>query len=109
MSSLDNLMQRCGTFKTLERRSNDEDFKELVFFNKDLGQWAAILEETFGPACKPAGKEPTKDDKNMTKNFGGVHSGQTLYKGKDGDQIIIAMLWPWGDKQHTTLKMAIFK
>jgi len=109
MSAMDEMVQKCGKLKTVERRSDSADYKEWVFLNSDLRQWCSFIEEIFGPECKPAGKEPTAEDKKVTKDYGGVRSDQILYKRIDGDQIVIVMLWPWGDKQHTTLKMASFK
>ena len=103
------MMLRCVSFKISEKRSESPDYKELVFLNNDMPQWRGLLEEILGPACKPVGKEPTSEDKKMTQEFGGIRSDQTLYKKKDGDQTVIAMLWPWGDHQHTTLKLAIVK
>jgi len=109
MSALDEMMRRCETFKISERRSNSPEYKELVFLNKDLDQWRSLLEEIFGPESKPVGKEPTAEDKKVTGAYGGIHSNQALFKKKEGDHIFIAMLWPWGDRQHTTLKLAVFK
>ena len=109
MSVLHEVMRRGAQLKVFEQRSDSDNYKELVFYNTDLRQWRSIFDEVFGPESKPAGKSPTAADKKMTKDYGGIHSEQTLYKRYDGDQIVIAMLWPWGDGKHTTLKMASFK
>src|SRR5262245_34465847 len=102
-------MRRCRDLKVSEKRSDAADYKELVLFNRDLARWRAVVEEVLGPECKAAGLEPTAEDRSAAKAFGGIRIDQTLYKKIDGDQTVIAMLWPWGDHEHTTLKMASFK
>jgi hypothetical protein len=38
--------------------------------------------------------------------FGGIRDGQTLYFGNEDKYSLFAMLWPWQDAEHITLKMA---
>jgi hypothetical protein len=42
----------------------------------------------------------------VTKNFGGIQTQQTLYYVDRGDISDCAMVWPWNDGKHVTIKMA---
>ncbi len=41
------------------------------------------------------------------KPYGGIRPDQTLYKKVFDKYVLIAMIWPWGDQQHMTLKMPL--
>lgn len=92
-----------------EKRTIADDYSELVFLNKDLEELLRIFTEFFGPPEKQQGAKPSKHILRLTQNYGGIRDNQVFYKKIDADIIIIAMLWPWQDNIHTTLKMAIIK
>lgn len=86
-------------------RVNGETFFEGVISNNSLGVLCVKLEKFFGQPAIPSKKRlPDKIEKTI-KNFGGINSGQTLYFWGEGNSAIFAMLWPWQDKKHTTLKI----
>jgi len=103
------IIEKCSAFEICEKRSVSDDYCELVFLNKETEKWNKVLTEVLGPAVKPRKIRPSKEDSLITKNFGGVYDDQVLYKKEFGGINIIAMLWPWQDGVHTTLKIALLK
>ena len=101
------IFDQCQKLKFCEQRYNSEDYKEIVFFSVDLPKWQQIFESRFGPAQKPAGKEPDADQVSLTENFGGIYRHQTLFTGKENTCQVMVMFWPWEDQKHITLKMAV--
>ncbi len=90
--------------KIFEERTVSDDTGELVFFTDQKSEWESLVGELLGPAVKPEGQKPSRDDLQTTNEFGGIRADQTLFKkGFDGYSMI-AMFWPWQDGQHTTLK-----
>ena len=106
---LSSIVGKCSSLAVFEHRNSTEDYKELVFFNRDLQEWQKVLEQELGPAVKPAGKKPSAEDKEITENFGGVHANQTLFRKRTPAGTVIAMFWPWDDKEHVTLKLVLCK
>lgn len=92
-----------------ENRALRDDYAEMVFLNKDMGAWDAKLAESLGPVVKPIDVKPTAADSAVTASFGGIQAGQALYRKDIADGTVIAMLWPWRDNEHTTLKLALVK
>lgn len=103
------IRERCGKLSVHEEREVSDDYAELVFYNKDLNEWNKALIDTLGPAIKPAGVEPTKENLRLTENYGGIYDNQTLFKKDFGNVSVLAMFWPWQDNTHTTLKVALLK
>ena len=106
---LKEIMEKCSGLNIDEQRSITDDYVELVFLNKEIGAWRKVLTDSLGPEIKPAGVEPTESDLDLTKDFGGIHDNQTLFKKALDELVVIAMLWPWQDGVHTTLKIALLK
>ena len=106
---LKEVVEKCSKLGVDEQRCVSDEYVELVFFNKEIEQWNGMLTDALGPAVKPAGTQPTEGDLHLTKDYGGIHDNQTLFKKDFGDAIAIAMLWPWQDETHTTLKIALLK
>jgi len=107
--TLREIFERCSTLRVQERRHQDETYGELVFYNEEIDEWERILSEVLGPPVKPAGTRPTKDLLQLTENYGGIQTGQTLFMREFDDFTVIAMFWPWQDGTHTTLKIALLK
>jgi len=72
-----------------------------------LDKYLAELNRIFGKASWPSDKPLTADIKKNIARYGGVMAGQTLYAQKEGSRMVFAMLWPWGDQVHITLKSGV--
>jgi len=107
--SLKEIIAKCASLKVEEQRSLEEDYAELVLLTEDTDAWIKALSEDLGAPTKPAGTEPTGEDLEATGNYGGIFANQTLFKKELNGKTILAMLWPWQDKTHTTLKMVLLQ
>ncbi len=102
---LKDIINKCNALKIYEKREETDAYFEIVFYTKDLNIWEETLSSFFGAPVKPTGLKPTRDDAGITKNYGGLQANQTLYKNESKTGTVIAMLWPWQDKTHITLKI----
>lgn len=107
--TLKEIMERCEGLRVYERRNSDELRDVRVFYNEDIGEWDKIFNDILGHPIKPAGVNPTEDDVDLTKNYGGIWSNQTLFKKEFNEITVMAMLLPWQDDIHTTLKTVILE
>jgi hypothetical protein len=105
--TLREIVEKCSILSVCEKRCITDEYGELVLYNREIDEWNKILADIFGPAIKPAGVKPTKDDLHLTKDYGGIWVDQTLFQKDFDDVTVIAMFWPWKDNIHTTLKMAL--
>ena len=105
--TINEIVEKFGTLKIDEKRNVTDQIGEFVIFSEDVDQWYNLLSEMFGPAVKAEGEKPSQEDLALTKKYGSIYSSQTLFKKDFDDYAVIAMLWPWGDREHTTLKIAI--
>jgi len=103
---LKEIVTRCHGLTIDETRCDQDDYYEVVILNDEIEKWEKILTSILGPARKPRGVKPSKDDLSLTKASGGIRVNQTLFERSFGDYTIIAKFWPWDDDEHTTLKMA---
>lgn len=103
--SLQLIVKAIASFPIAETRDHSDEYLELVFFAANLAQWEQALAQHLGAPVKPPGTVPSADDKSITKNYGGVQKNQTLFRGAAA-MPFIAMLWPWQDGEHVTLKIA---
>ena len=92
-----------------EERYISDDYDELVIYNDEIDEWNKIFIDFFGDPIKPPGVKPTIKDLHLTRNYGSILINQTLFKKDSVNNIVIAMLWPWQDNVHTTLKIARLK
>lgn len=86
------------------RNGSDACF-EAVFLNNESANLIAVLEKFFGPSAYPSKDALAGEITEIVNEYGGIMSGQTLYFLKQEDGIALAMLWPWRDARHTTLKI----
>ena len=107
MDILKTIIEKCNALQIYEKRDINDGYCELVFDNKEIDKLEKILIEILGTATKPPGTKPTKEDIKLTKDYGGIHDNQTLFKKTFDETTVIAMLWPWQDNAHTTLKIAL--
>ncbi len=103
---LKEIVQKCRMQNVHEVRRITDDYVELVFYNRKLDQWNQTFCDILGPPKKPAGVKPSKEDLDLTEDYGGIWISQTLFRKEFGDSTVVAMYWPWQDDVHTTLKMA---
>ncbi|MDD5194810.1 MAG: hypothetical protein PHQ96_03930 [Candidatus Omnitrophica bacterium] len=86
------------------RFDNDVKF-EAVLIKSELAVLTVQLASFFGSPLFPSKTKLSKEISQEIEVFGGIMAGQTLYfLSRDGDTIF-AMLWPWQDNQHITLKI----
>ena len=107
--TLQNIIDKLTNINIAEKRTISEEYGEIVLLNKDLSTLNNIFAGIFGEPEKKQGVKPSKDILLLTKDYGGIWENQTLFKKDNGENIIIAMLWPWQDNIHTTLKMAAIR
>ncbi|MCK9573893.1 MAG: hypothetical protein M0R20_05820 [Candidatus Omnitrophica bacterium] len=107
--TLQNIIDKLTSINIAEKRTISEEYGEIVLLNKDLSTLNKIFADIFGEPEKKQGVKPSKDILLLTKDYGGIWENQTLFKKDNGENIIIAMLWPWQDNIHTTLKMAAIR
>lgn len=94
---------KSGDFIIL--RQDVDNYFEGVVIRDELEKLKARLEKFLGlPAYPPNDRLPPQIE-NTIKKFGGITSGQTLYFRNEGKETIFAMLWPWQDGYHTTVKI----
>lgn len=105
--TLKEIIDCCSELKVREKRCMTEEFIELVFNNDEIIEWQRILTAFLGEPIKPEGQEPSKTDLALTARTGGIRINQTLYEAEFEDETIVAKFWPWEDKMHTTLRMAL--
>lgn len=89
-----------------ELRSEDDNYLEVVIVKDKAGEVCRKLEEFFGPPLWPSENKLSFEIEDVIKKFGGIGVGQTLYFSHQPDNIVFAMLWPWGDGNHITVKLA---
>ena len=107
--TLKEIMERCRMLGVDQQRHRSDAYHELVFYQAEIDQWTKIFSGIFGPAVKPEGAKPTKALLHLTRDYGGIWPGQTLFKKDFDDVTVIAMFWPWQDGIHATLKMALLE
>jgi|SRR3989344_2484034 len=103
--TLKEFTQRIAWLNVYQAREVSDDYQERVILNVDIKQWSVALEEVLGPPVKPAGADPSGTDIVLCQIYGSIMKNQTLYRKTFGDGTILAMLWPWQDGTHTTLKI----
>ena len=107
--TLREIIERCKRLGVDEERCKSDKYNELVFYKKDIDEWYKMFADVLGPAVKPVGKKPNREHLLLTKDYGGMWVGQTLFRKEFKDVTVIAMIWPWEDGVHATLKMALLE
>ncbi len=99
------IFEKNPGLSVIENRHIGDERVEIVFLNAQLKQWQAHLEMFLGPALKPVGIQPQPEHEAMTRTYGGIRAGQTLFGKTLEGKRIIALFWPWQDGVNITLKM----
>ncbi|MBF0433209.1 MAG: hypothetical protein HQK83_18155 [Fibrobacteria bacterium] len=103
------IIDKCRALSVFEERTAQDNFAEFVFLVKDQDEWNTLFQEIFGSAVKPAGTRPSPEDLEAAKDFGGIYPDQTLFKQEYEEFSVLAMIWPWQDCAHSTVKLGIIK
>jgi len=103
---IDRILEKCKHLTISERRVSSPDYEEWIVYAKDMEHWNAIFTDIFGPAIKKAGAKTTQENFALTVDHGGIFDEQTLFHCMHEDKSIIAMFWPWKDREHVTIKVA---
>jgi len=90
-------------FKVI-RLDQDRYFEGFLAADQ-LPHLVSALEKFFGPPAVPGSKELSEQAREIAAEFGGIWSGQTFYFHSHENRAFFAMLWPWADKEHITLKL----
>jgi hypothetical protein len=107
--TLKEIIEKFSALGISEERHSDAEYDERVFYSKEIDNWNKVLTDILGPAIKPAGVKPTKEDLQLTEAYGGIYDNQTLFKKEFEGVCVMAMFWTWQDKVHTTLKMVLLR
>ena len=86
-------------------RIDTDDYFEAVIVKNKLTELIQRLEKIFGAPRWPSEKNLSRQIIGVIQKFGGIRDGQILYFGQTETCFIFAMLWPWMDGAHVTLKI----
>lgn len=106
MVNFSNLKQQIKQINFDQIRIEEDDYFEAVLTHNCLNDLKTNLECFFGKSVNSAA-EVSDQARSAIDNLGGVRTGQTLYFLGVNSCYAFAMLWPWQDKQHITLKMGV--
>jgi len=109
MLTISEILEKCGQLKIAEERASSRGYCEQIIFADEIDQWIKALTDILGSAVKPAGQKATPQYFSKTVDYGGILDNQTLFYKKFEDKSILAMLWPWKNKIHVTLKIVCFQ
>lgn len=99
------LIKELKEIKFEELRKDSENFFEAVVIKQDLMKLTKILEKFFGIPAWPSKDKISSQVQDTIKDFGGIMPNQTLYFSGGNEGVAFAMLWPWQDGIHTTIKI----
>jgi hypothetical protein len=78
---------------------------EAVILRDNLPALAEKLDKVFGEKICPSKKKVSPEVQQAIEDFGGIRDDQVLYFKKDNEYSFFAMLWPWTDEYHITVKI----
>ncbi|MCU0666867.1 MAG: hypothetical protein MUF05_07230 [Candidatus Omnitrophica bacterium] len=87
-------------------RCDCDNLFEAVVVKEKLNDVVGRLQNLFGMPVWPSNEHLPLVVERMIQGYGGIMPGQTLYFSRKSDFPIFAMLWPWQDGEHTTVKIA---
>jgi hypothetical protein len=89
----------------VQERIIDDDYVEVVIIVSEYPKWKEHLKFFLGGPLKDKGIVPSKEQTSMADPYGGIKAEQVLFASDIEGISIIAMLWPWQDEEHITLKL----
>jgi len=90
-------------FDTL--RIDSGSYFEAVVVKDELPKLTARLQNIFGLPVWPSKNPLLPAAQEIIKDFGGIRLNQPLYIKSDKEDTFFAMLWPWDDGYHITVKI----
>ncbi|MDD5432644.1 MAG: hypothetical protein PHO70_06650 [Candidatus Omnitrophica bacterium] len=102
---LDKLRDELKAVTFDSKRLDCDNHFEAVIIKDELEKLVKRLENVFGKPVWPSGKRLSFQLEEAIKSYGGIMPGQTLYFLEEEKKEVFAMLWPWQDGVHTTVKI----
>jgi hypothetical protein len=88
-------------------RMDCDNYIEAVVVQDEMSKLNNRLKKFFGKPAWPSKNRLTYEVQETINGFGGLMPGQTLYFKNADEGGIFAMLWPWQDGSHTTIKVIL--
>jgi hypothetical protein len=85
-------------------RTESDYYMEAVIKKDKLTELHSKLFEYLGSIAWPSDKPIPSHIQKIADNYGGVRDGQTLYYSQEEKEVVFALLWPWSDGEHITIK-----
>lgn len=101
------IIQEIKAVKFNVIRVESDDYLEAVILRDQLSLLIEKLEKTFGKPVLSSSAGLPKEIEDIIGDFGGTREDQTLYFMKDKKYSYFAMLWPWSDEYHITIKVGL--
>lgn len=86
-------------------RIDCDNLFEAVILRDEIGGLRERLQNFFGNPAWPSQNRLSFRIHEEVQGCGGIMPGQTLYYAEDGNDPVLAMLWPWTDGRHTTVRI----
>ena len=83
------------------------EYAQLVFSNQHMGEWLDCIGDILGRPVKTAQQPVSAEIIELTEDFGEIFDHQTLFYREIDRHRVIAMFWPWKDREFTTLKIMV--
>ena len=90
-------------FDTL--RMDSDNYFEAVVVKDEVEKLKVRLEKFLGLSAYPPKDRLSSQIEEAIEEFGGIRFDQSLYLRNEGKDTVFAMLWPWQDGCHTTVKI----
>lgn len=87
------------------KRVDCDNFFEAVVVHEEMQKLVERLRRFLGEPVWPSKNRLSFDMEKRVEEAGGLMPGQTLYYTGSGENTVFAMLWPWQDGKHTTVKI----
>ena len=99
------MLESIKQIPILQLQEKEGNFFGAVLKNSELKGIQEILRTFFGQPLKPKDVLVSQDVTDLSCQYGGIRANQTLYYRKEGNNVTLAMIWPWDDNQRFTLKI----
>jgi hypothetical protein len=103
--SLPGLLVDVSSLAVDEKRRWADEAVEIIGLTAEWKGWNQRLESFLGPAQKPAGKKPSPEQERRAEPGGGIRKDQIYFERSIEGRTVVALVWPWGDNTHFTLKL----
>ena len=88
-----------------ELRQEQDNYFEAVVVKDKIKELMDQMRGFFGAPTWPSQGKLSLEIEDQIRDYGGITEGQTLYFLERQEGNIFAMLWPWADGEHTTVKI----